>query len=188
MTENLTYIRTKGKKNANITTNQMYDNYLNNLSSKELPLGTDIKNTKYYVDKKKYRNILNDLNEKVMNKIIEQSYEFILPYRLGTLKIIKRKLKIKTDEQGNIIKRKLPVDWKATKELWSKDPKAKEMKIKVFNFNEHFNGYKCIFHWSKGKHNISGLKIYSFTPTRTHKRYLAKTIKSNIFIDYYEAQ
>lgn len=87
--------------------------------------------------------------------------------RLGYLRIKKTKL---------FLNRKyLKPDWKLTK---------KTGKI-VYHLNEHRDGYKYRFWWSKIGHNIKFLEYYSFTPTRTLKRKLAFILKNKKNIDYY---
>jgi hypothetical protein len=186
MEEKDSKIRGKGKLNCDYGFNEYFEYYLNQFSKAELPLGTEFEDTSFNLNKKLAKKLLSDLNKRIMDNIIENNYEFTIPFRMGSLSIKKRKMKIKLDEEGNLIKSTLPVDYKATKELWEKDEYSKENKIKIYILNEHFDGYRCNFHWEKKIINTSGIKPYCFKPTRNNKRYLAQVIKTNPNIDYYE--
>lgn len=100
--------------------------------------------------------------------------ELIIPERIGKIQIIGKKQKIKIEE--DTIKGLAP-DWKSTKELWEKDPKAKENKQVVYHFNENTNGIRYKFLWSKDRVLLSNKTLYDLRMTRENKRRLAKTIQ-----------
>jgi hypothetical protein len=178
--------RGKGKYNNDFGSKDCYDKYIESIDKKDLPLGSDYKNTSYFVSFNTYKKILKQMNKLVMNALINDNAEFTMPYRMGELSVKKRKVKIKLDSEGNVIKKAIPVDYKATKELWAKDPEAQKNHTKIYLFNEHFDGYKCLFYWKKKDINTRGIKPYCFRPTREYKRELAKQIKNNPNIDFYE--
>jgi len=178
--------RGKGKYNNDFGTKDCYDAYIKNIDKNELPLGSDYTNTSYFVNFNTYKEVIKQMNKLVMDSLINNNSEFTIPYRMGELSVKKRKVKIRLDSEGNVIKKALPVDYKATKELWVNDPEAQKNHIKIYLFNEHFDGYKCLFHWKKKDINTKGIKPYCFRPTREYKRELAKQIKTNPNIDFYE--
>lgn len=184
--EQLIKKRGKGKFNSSFKPKDIYNSYINNICKKELPLGTTFKDTSYDMNYDKYKRILKKLNSLIMLSLILENNLFIIPFRMGELSIKKRKTKVKLDSEGNLKKSRLPVDYKATKELWASDPKAKEDHIKIYILNDHFGNYRAFFHWKKKDINTKGIKPYSFIPTRDIKRRLAKEIHNNPNIEFYE--
>lgn len=172
--------RGKGKISSDVKRSDMYrafkrqvrddgDSHVFNLSSKE------------------HSKVLNLFNKKVSSKILEDAFEFILPYRLGTLRIKKYKNKLKLDKDGQLMKHKLRPNWKATKELWEKNEDAKDIKKIVYHLNEHTNGYNYKWHFSNHRSNCPNKSSYSFIPTRENKRTLAKLLLDELrVIDFYE--
>jgi len=133
-----------------------------------------------------YAKVLNAFNKKISEKIMKESFEFIIPYRLGNLRIKKYKPSIKVDKNGNLNYKRLNPNWKATKELWNKDKEAKNTKKIVFHTNDHSDGYNYKWHFSNYRSNCANRSVYSFIPTRTNKRALAELIKDEEFTgDFY---
>jgi len=142
------------------------------------------------IDKQLYFKIVKDFNERIINKIVEGGYEFIMPYNLGSIFIKKRKIEFKFDENGNFLSKftKAGVNWKATKDLWILDNNAKENKTLVWNDNSHTDGFKYRFFWDRGKtgNGIKNILSYKFMANRVHgKRNLAKVLKQGTNISYY---
>lgn len=116
------------------------------------------KSSKFYIKEKQYRDICEDFNRMIMTEIIENGEFFVIPYRLGVLRIKKRRIDL------NNLKPNFKV--------------FNEEHIKSKFLNEHSGGYYCRFYWNKNINTIVTNKtLYSFIPTRYNKRYLAKTIK-----------
>jgi len=133
-----------------------------------------------------YSKVLNSFNKKISEKIMKESFEYIIPYRLGILRIKKYKPSIKIDENGNLDYKGLSPNWKATKELWKKDKEARKAKKIVFHTNDHSDGYNYKWHFSNYRSNCENRSVYSFIPTRTNKRTLAELIKDEEFTgDFY---
>ena len=107
---------------------------------------------------KTYRFICEDFNEYISDEIINEAHEFVIPSRLGSIRIKKIK--------GNNTKR---VDWKRTK----------ESNIKVYHLNWHTDGYYYKWFWHKQKALFKNKSAYSFTPIRKNKRELARLLKEN---------
>lgn len=121
----------------------------------------DLENTsKYYIDYKTYRQICETFNKEIFKLIIEEGYFFKMPYRLGTIRIKKRKIDLN----------KLKPDFG----LYNKT----EESLKNKHLNEHSNNYYVRFYWNKQQDTIVKNKsYYSFIPTRANKRYCASIIK-----------
>lgn len=120
------------------------------------------KNSKYNIEYNIYRSICNDFNKMISSKIINDGYFFKIPYRLGTLRVKKRKINLNN----------LRPNYK----LFN----STNGKINNSHLNEHSGGYYVRFHWTKKKDAIVKNKTpYSFIATRENKRNLAKVIKDN---------
>jgi hypothetical protein len=170
--------RGKGKLISNIKNNDFYKHFLSCLKE----IGSNLQLTQ-----KEYIDIISDFNKAISKKIIYEAYEFNMFYRLGTLRIKKYKPKYEVDVNGKLITKKIPVDYKATKELWERDPVAKQNKKLIFHLNKHSDGYKGYFFWSKLKSNVPNKSGYSFKACRTNSRDLGKAFKDpNLKINFYE--
>lgn len=134
----------------------------------------------------KYRRILKEHNQFVVDEIIENSEEFRMPYRLGYLRIRKCRQKLKLDHDGNIITRHMHVDWATTKQLWATNEQAKASKKVVFHTNRQTQGYYYKWYWDKRASNIRNHTVYSLVMTRTNKRRIAEALRNNENLDYYE--
>tara|TARA_R100000329_G_C7611435_1_gene216985 strand:+ start:712 stop:1176 length:465 start_codon:yes stop_codon:yes gene_type:complete len=119
------------------------------------------------VDKQKFRKICDEFNKLFIDEILVNSEEMRLPYRLGTIRI--KKSKMKYDD-----KNKLKIDWAASRKLGKR----------IYHLNDHTGGYKYRFYWTKGI--VKNITAYSFIPTRTNTRTLAGILKDkNRELDYF---
>jgi len=119
------------------------------------------------VDKQTFREVCDEFNKIIINKILLDSEEVRLPYRLGTVRV--KKSKMKYDD-----KNKLKIDWEASKKLGKR----------IYHLNDHTGGYKYRFYWTKGI--VKNITAYSFIPTRTNTRNLASILKDkNRQLDYF---
>jgi hypothetical protein len=176
--------RGKGKYPADYGLGDYYKYYLNNLSKDELPLGTDLKDLKYNVSFNKYRSVLMKIFRKARTKMILTNSEYQLPCKMGKIIIQKVRKKLKLDENGEVIKR-IPIDYKATRQLWATDAEAKEKKLKVYQFNDHTNGYRLKIVWLKKNCNMNKKKYYKLTAVREFKRQLPELIKKHPELDFF---
>lgn len=151
-------IRTEGKHRADMTlTNGLYQLY-----SKER------EGTKYHVTKEEYRKICVLFFKKVMYNMLYRSASLVLPYKLGELKVIKRKTK-----RSNNSSHHSAIDFKKTNELG-----------KVVRYDKGLDGYNYRFKWEKRYAKVINLSKYKFVACRARKRELAKLINEGY--DYFE--
>ena len=115
--------------------------------------------TVYEVDYKMFRKILQDYFRYIANEVIMNGKEFKFPCRMGTLQVIKHRPK-------NFNSKSLRIDFGASKALGKK----------IFFLNEHSDGYKYRFHYSKKNCLTENKSKYQFVATRANKRLLAKVI------------
>jgi len=115
------------------------------------------------VDYRLFRDICQDFNKMIFSLILNEGYFFKMPYRLGTIRIKKRKV--------NVTSKNLKVDFGLLNESGGKYVNK--------HLNEHSGGYYLKFHWNKVDMVIINKQFYSFIPTRINKRELARIVKEN---------
>jgi hypothetical protein len=122
----------------------------------------DIEETsKYHVDYKLFRAVCEDFNKELSNEILE-GYFFKMPYRLGSLRIKKRKVDINN----------LKPDFGLFNDS--------DGQYKNKHLNSHSNNYYVRYYWTKRSETlIKNKSVYTYIPTRANKRQLAKLIKEN---------
>jgi len=138
------------------------------------------------VTRKRYVDICHSVNKKLSDKIIKESLLFKIPFRLGTLGIVKSKLKIKIKD-GKVDTNKLRINYGATWEYWNKlypGKTRKEIneipgKIVIYHTNDHTNGYIMRWNWSKRGSKFINRQAYLFKPTKYNRLNLASHIKSD---------
>ena len=133
-------------------------------------------NKKYNRDisKSKYKNIIEDFNEAIINLIIEETLVYQLPY-IGMEIMIKKDRRRPKIVNGKLVNN-TPPDWKTTKELWEKDEEAKEKKIIVRYNNYHTSGYVYRIYCKKFKCNLKYRSLYKFKPNRKFARGLGERL------------
>ena len=118
----------------------------------------------------KWLRICKKFNHLKMQSIL-QGVVFKMPFRMGSIGIAEEKMKIKFDENGELIKRNLSVDWNTTMILWRKMyPEVKtrsgykEIRGKPICYytNEHTDGRVFQFRWKKKYSNIKNKSVYCF--------------------------
>lgn len=132
------------------------------------------------LDVNEYAKIANAFNKFII-KLIFEGHEVRLPSKIGITSIRGKYSPLVLDENGEI--KSNNVDFKATNELWEKCPACKEKKQRVFYSNEHSNGVKYVFAWSRKNVIIENKIFYEMTFTRTNKRKLANLIQNGT--EYY---
>lgn len=175
----MAYKRGLGKNNADVSLKELYKNY-------------KIK-SKNPVPYKIYAEFLREYNERIIRAIIYENLEYKMPFKLGFIRIQKRKLTPYMKE-GTLVKKHLSPDWKRTREYWSKEYpgltseelKAIPNKKVLLHHNDHTNGYSVRFYWDKRISNVKNQSSYIFKATRTAKEELAAFIKKTGILDYFE--
>lgn len=160
--------RTKGKIHTDYGIRQIKKWYFKNLNENFYKYKKEIR--------KDYNKIIKDFNKEIINLLLTEAFEFIMPERLGTLRVKKKKTKIKINPDGTLDTKALSVDWKSSKEL----------KKKVFHINSHSDGYKFSYFWNKRGCNIKNNTIYCLKVVRQNSRKLAKIIKTDKKVNFYE--
>lgn len=150
---NRTAFRTKA-----YTVASFYNDYLSSIEP----------DTVYDIDYNKYRAVINDYFKHLQKQLIEEGKRIKLPYRMGTLQIIKSRPK-------HLDKRSLRIDYQATKETGKL----------IFLLNEHSDGFKMRALWSKVDMMTPNKSKYQLVLTRANKRRMAVVIKNRL-IDYEE--
>lgn len=126
------------------------------------------------ISKSLYNNIITDFNEGIRNEIINNGLTYQFPYTNFQLLIKKHKRKPKI-VNGKLIN-SIPINWKATNELWEKDSEAKEKKILIRFTNYHTFGYVFRILFKKYNSNIKNKSLYKFKNNRKLQRELSKRI------------
>lgn len=163
----------KEKYQTDIKTNDFYNHYLDSYIREDKKID---KESLYYIPYSIYSEILDEINSHIKDLILNERFNFIMPYRMGELEIKKTKPEPYIDEEGNLINT-LPIDWKATKDLWEIDKVAKANKKLVRHLNKHTQGYVAKVCYNVSQATYSYKKVYKFIPTRTFVRTLASIMK-----------
>lgn len=122
----------------------------------------------YYVSWQDYKSICNDMFKEMSRRILEEAAEIQLPFRLGSVYIVK----------------KLPKTW-TTKSLRVDFCSTMKYGKTIYHLNDHSNGFKFRFKWNKSKALVKNKSFYVFKATRGNNRELASLIKSGK-MDYFE--
>lgn len=133
-----------------------------------------------------HAKIIEMYHSLVRDKMIYKNFIYRIPVLGMKIRIKKYKQKLKYDEQGNIIKSELPVNWKATNELWKSSEEHRLKKTLIFHLNDHTDGYR--YRVSKMPIGVNKLvSKYSFVSCRKFDRDLSSFLQDPFrTIDYYE--
>ena len=145
-------------KTKSYTIPSFYNDYLDSIE----------KDTVYDIPYEQYRKIVTDYFLYLRDELLEKSKCVKLPYRLGSIQIIKSRPKY-------LDKRSLRIDYQATKQY---------NKL-IFLTNEHSDMFKYRIYWDKHDMITPNKTQYQLIMTRANKRYLAQIIKNKIH-DYQE--
>lgn len=125
----------------------------------------------------RYTHILCDINQSFADKFSNEGYEIKFPKRMGMMCISKVKGKVWLDDNGKIMTNR-PINYKATKDLWAKDPNAKLNKVLIRHENQHTDGYKYNIFYRRSTSNCKNRSVYSLHPNRKLARKFAKSLIS----------
>jgi len=125
-----------------------------------------LKHSSLNVNWEVYKKVIYLFHELLSQEAIEKGTKIILPKRLGTLQVRKRKTG-----------KKKSVDFHLTK-LHGET---------IYHTNKHSEGYYGTFVWNKDlpQASFSNKQLYSIEMTRTNKRNLSKAIKYDNKINNY---
>jgi hypothetical protein len=126
-----------------------------------------------FIELKDFLIIANGYMKFLIQKVLEGE-EVTMPARLGSLFIQGTKKSLKFTLKGIPM---LPPNWRKTKELWEKNPEAKQTKKIVYCLNEETDGVVYKLHWSKNRVPIENKLYYNFILTRANKRAIHQNIK-----------
>lgn len=128
----------------------------------------------HQIEYKKYKSIIDEFNQTILELIIYENLEFTIPYRLGALAL--RKLKPTVEEKNGVIINKNPINIKATMDLWDINEEAREKKVKIRFTNKHTKGYVFFLHYFKGPANYKNKSVYQFIEFRKVKQQINKAV------------
>lgn len=117
------------------------------------------------VTKSEFREMCLEFNLAVRQLIVEEGFEFSIPYGIGKLAVYKYKPEIKP-RKNNPKLLTLPINPRATAELWRKSPELKGNKY-VYYLNNNTDGYICKPFYTKNKDmpmGLTNLYYVMFTP------------------------
>lgn len=140
----------------------------------------------YKCPRNQYVDICHTINKRLSEKIIKESFEFRMPYRLGTLSIRKSKVRVMV-KNGRLQRNRMVIDWGKTWKLWYEENPGKTRKeihaipgkTIIFNMNEHSNGYVMGWFWDKTMCIVKNKTLYNFKPVKYNRLNLAAWIKSD---------
>lgn len=122
-----------------------------------------------YIKEKEYKKIIDMFFDFVLDKVFKGDFVF-LPLRLGCLYVSGKKTKIKVVD-GKVAG--LAIDWKHTNENLKNG-----IDRRVYFLNEHTNGYRYKFIFSKKGAYVHNKLLYNFRLSKKRKRQLSKNILS----------
>ena len=127
------------------------------------------------VSRKDFCRVSNDFNKHLIGLVFE-GHEVKLPERLGVISVKGKKIKTKFDEELGRISNQA-IDYGETNKLWAKCPECKERKQMVYHLNEHTNGVRYKFFWSRDRVLVENKLFYTMVFTRNNKRTISSLIK-----------
>jgi len=127
------------------------------------------------VNRKDFCKIVNEFNKHIMQFVFDGD-EVKLPEKMGTISVKGKKIKTEFDEElGRITNQ--AVDYQETNKLWAKCPECQKKKQMVYHLNEHSDGIRYKFFWSKERMIVEYKLFYTMIFTRTNKRHLSQLIQ-----------
>lgn len=111
------------------------------------------------VDYGLYKRVLDEMCKVILERVLERSDGFKMPYGLGFIQVGKYRPKTMTTHS-------LSVDYSMSK-LYNK---------RIYHLNEHSDGYKFRLYWSKIPRTFPDRYKYQLSLVRQNKRKLAQLI------------
>lgn len=121
-----------------------------------------------------YMGIVNGYIERIASRVLE-GYDVRVGAKLGTIGIRGEKVKPLINDKGEV--KGIAPNWGETKKLQARDPEAKKNRTIVYCFNEHSNGIKYSFFWSKENVIVKNKTIYGLAMSRHNRREVARLVQ-----------
>lgn len=120
-----------------------------------------------------YLAVAYDITKAIADMIIRESFEYRLPFKLGFLRIRKKKQKIKIKD-GRVDVNKNIIDWEATNKYWKEQyPNLTKQELKaikdkpvIFQTNSHTNGEVMEWYWDRRICSVRNTSVYIFRPVK----------------------
>ena len=128
----------------------------------------------YNISKKQFNKVITEYNKILGNHIID-NLTVKLPFKLGSIDMIKQHREVYLNDDGKVINTN-PPNWKETLHLWETNAEAKAKKIIIRHTNKHTGGYVFSIKYNKSKAIYKNKKVYFFKPIRTISRNINKRI------------
>lgn len=145
----------------------------------------------FKVNRMQYGAITRDMNNGLL-QLLYHGHEVKMPSGLGTLQVMKSKQVPYTDPiTGKLVKKKLAVDWKSTRDMWKEmypNVTTKELieirnKPKIYFTHEEDGLYRKGLQWFN-QCVIRNIKHYKFSLGEYEKKGLGKFINEHSEVDY----
>lgn len=127
------------------------------------------------IPRTKYNKIISEINQGIIDMMLNEGFEFKIPYINSTV-MIKKDKRTPRIVNGKVINPS-PVDWVTTRKLWESDEEAAEKKILVRYVNSHTSGYVFRIYLKKFGATFKNRSIYKFKASRKFQRELTARIK-----------
>ena len=137
------------------------------------------KNLEGQFSSSEYSKILKEFNRRIIEDVLLTEKIFYLPFGLGQISVKSRIPKVELNDNFEVVKHNIPINWKGTNQLWERDAEAKAQKKLIYYDNRNTNDKVYRVAWDRDGCRIAGMKAYMFTPSRRLKRTLAKCLNEN---------
>lgn len=127
------------------------------------------------VDRLTFCRIANEFNKDIM-ALVQDGDTVKLPEKMGAIFVRGKKVVTEYDEELGRISNQ-SIDFGETNKLWARCPECKEKKLRVYHENEHSDGVRYRYFWSKDRMAVENKLFYTMVFTRHNKRTLAAMIK-----------
>lgn len=149
--------------------NTFYRNYISHVHKRYC------KDPKFKVKQPIVTNIIRDFHDEIFELMMYKNFCFEMFDKLGTLNVMKREVKPRFDENGNL-KKGLKIDWIATRELKKRDPNSREL---IYHENKHTNQFVMFVFWHKPRTDNKIIRYYQFRTCRKLNRRMAEILKQD---------
>jgi hypothetical protein len=165
------------KNKGDIKSGHMYKRYIRHLTPKEIKEG-------YALSQTEINSAVHEVNRRIMEVIIKENLHFLMPYNLGKISVMMKKMDPITKMDDGKINR--PINWKETNKLWADRPELHGKNF-IYHTNNHTGGYIAMFKWVKRTGYLKNALSYGFDAVKDASRMVAKELQNPFSkVDYYE--